>query len=147
MAEADIGELLPPVSRVIRLKPLLGSIKEKCFSKVPQQDSVEYLKEGKVYNYTKVFDEKSTTLRLFEYLKDTLVEVLIRGYNMTVNMLGQSGSGKTFTMGTADLNSTVITERSGLLQRTLDCVFTRIQPGWNVQISYFEVRNHFKYLN
>ncbi len=84
-----------------------------------------------------MFSELASASQMFEHSCELQpVDALACGYNLSILMFGQSGTGQTKTVGTAD-QSTTVTEESGLFQRTIDRVFSEIQLGSNVAISFF----------
>lgn len=54
----------------------------------------------KLFVFDKVFDEDVQQQGVWEYLKES-VNAFIQGYNVSVLAYGQSGSGKSYTMGTS----------------------------------------------
>lgn len=50
--------------------------------------------------FDKVFDEDVQQQGVWEYLNES-VNAFIQGYNVSVLAYGQSGSGKSYTMGTS----------------------------------------------
>ena len=65
------------------------------------------------------------------------------GYNATVFAYGQSGSGKTFTMGTS--TSTLHTQAEGMIPRSLRQIFRTIEDdklnGYKIVCSFIEIYN------
>ena len=54
----------------------------------------------KLFVFDKVFDEDVPQQGVWEYLNES-VTAFIQGYNVSVLAYGQSGSGKSYTMGTS----------------------------------------------
>ena len=54
----------------------------------------------KLFVFDKVFDEDVQQQGVWEYLNES-VNAFIQGYNVSVLAYGQSGSGKSYTMGTS----------------------------------------------
>lgn len=54
----------------------------------------------KLFVFDKVFDEDVQQQGVWEYLNEC-VSAFIQGYNVSVLAYGQSGSGKSYTMGTS----------------------------------------------
>lgn len=54
----------------------------------------------KLFVFDKVFDEDVPQQGVWEYLNES-VNAFIQGYNVSVLAYGQSGSGKSYTMGTS----------------------------------------------
>ncbi len=55
----------PFVSTAIRLKPLEDD--KKCCAKVPNNNSVKYLLDCKVYTFDDVFSQPATASQVFEH--------------------------------------------------------------------------------
>ncbi|ANB15893.1 tubulin-dependent ATPase KIP3 [Sugiyamaella lignohabitans] len=56
---------------------------------------------SKKFIFDRVFDEATPQIGIFEHVKDSIPS-LIKGYNVSIMAYGQSGSGKSYTMGTSD---------------------------------------------
>lgn len=54
----------------------------------------------KVFVFDRVFSQDTTQEGVWEYLQES-VESFLQGYNVSLLAYGQSGAGKSFTMGTA----------------------------------------------
>jgi hypothetical protein len=54
----------------------------------------------KLFVFDKVFDEDVQQQGVWEYLNES-VNAFVQGYNVSVLAYGQSGSGKSYTMGTS----------------------------------------------
>jgi hypothetical protein len=93
----------------IRIRPLLRSDlttldKENIIQTDPEDErKLTIFKERNCYEgfFDKVFNEKSTQVQVFNYLKDSVTDVL-EGINTTIFTYGQTGSGKTYTMFGSD---------------------------------------------
>lgn len=55
----------------------------------------------KKFTFDHVFSETTTQGEVFDYLKGC-IESLVKGYNVAIMAYGQSGSGKSYTMGTGE---------------------------------------------
>lgn len=54
----------------------------------------------KIFVFDRVFDEEVTQEGIWSYLSDS-VSSFVQGYNVSILAYGQSGAGKSYTMGTA----------------------------------------------
>ena len=54
----------------------------------------------KIFIFDRVFGEDTTQQGVWEYLQDS-VDSFLQGYNVSILAYGQSGSGKSYTMGTS----------------------------------------------
>lgn len=55
----------------------------------------------KLFVFDRVFGEETTQQGVWEYVSGS-VDSFIQGYNVSILAYGQSGAGKSYTMGTAD---------------------------------------------
>jgi len=62
---------------------------------------------------------------IFDTCVSNLVLGCFEGYNATILAYGQTSSGKTFTMGTAD-NAGIPPEEAGIVPRVIDYIFEEI---------------------
>ena len=74
------------------------------------------------------------------------IENALQGYNSTVFIYGMTGAGKTYTMfGHFGGNSTRNYEEEGLVSKTIDYMFDRVQKDQHVktqiQVSFYEIYN------
>lgn len=54
----------------------------------------------KLFLFDRVFAERETQQHVWEYVSDS-VDSFVQGYNVSIMAYGQSGAGKSYTMGTA----------------------------------------------
>lgn len=54
----------------------------------------------KLFVFDRVFDEETTQQGVWDYVSDS-VNSFVQGYNVSILAYGQSGAGKSYTMGTA----------------------------------------------
>lgn len=52
-----------------------------------------------MFCFDNVFDESATQQKIYDLMVKPLVDNFIDGYNCTVLTYGQTGTGKTYTMG------------------------------------------------
>ena len=73
---------------------------------------------------------------MFEEVVETSVQYLFKGYNSTLIVYGQTGTGKSHTMSGTE-------SEPGIVQLTLGDVFAKLasHPGATVKMSYIEVYN------
>eukprot|EP00538_Stauroneis_constricta_P006192 CAMPEP_0119549968 /NCGR_PEP_ID=MMETSP1352-20130426/3585_1 /TAXON_ID=265584 /ORGANISM="Stauroneis constricta, Strain CCMP1120" /LENGTH=733 /DNA_ID=CAMNT_0007595699 /DNA_START=219 /DNA_END=2423 /DNA_ORIENTATION=- len=99
-----------------------------------------------------VFDETSTQLDCYRRsgAQNAVCEDLFRGFNCTILAYGQTGAGKTFTMGTAASSSdadgnSAIGEHDGVIPRACHDLYATISSKCDgnatVELSYMEVYN------
>lgn len=77
--------------------------------------------------------------------REAVCDDLFRGFNCTILAYGQTGAGKTFTMGTAPLEGSEISEYCGIIPRACSDLFEQIQEKCDgnakVALQYLEVYN------
>lgn len=66
----------------------------------PTSLAVESPQGKKLFIFDRVFGEDIQQDRVWEYLQES-VNAFVQGYNVSVLAYGQSGSGKSYTMGTS----------------------------------------------
>ena len=66
----------------------------------PTSLAVDYPQGRKIFVFDKVFSEDIYQEGIWEYLNES-VNAFLQGYNVSVLAYGQSGSGKSYTMGTS----------------------------------------------
>mmetsp|Transcript_18352 Transcript_18352/g.42319 ORF Transcript_18352/g.42319 Transcript_18352/m.42319 type:complete len:948 (+) Transcript_18352:331-3174(+) len=103
--------------------------------------------EKRWFELDAVLDGKSTQEEA--YIKSgarvAVTENLFKGFNCTILAYGQTGAGKTFTMGSAAGTSMDIGEFDGIIPRACVDLFSQIQSRCDgnaqVELSYLEIYN------
>lgn len=62
--------------------------------------AVESPQGRKTFIFDRVFGQDTTQVGVWDYLQDS-VDSFLQGYNVSILAYGQSGSGKSYTMGTS----------------------------------------------
>lgn len=62
--------------------------------------AVESPQGRKIFIFDRVFGQDATQLAVWEYLQDG-IDSFLQGYNVSILAYGQSGAGKSYTMGTS----------------------------------------------
>ncbi|CAL9753347.1 unnamed protein product [Musa acuminata subsp. burmannicoides] len=89
------------------------------------------------YRFDEVFTESASQRRVYEAVAKPVVESVLDGYNGTVMAYGQTGTGKTYTVGR--LGKDDPSER-GIMVRALEDIFANISPGSDIMaISYLQL--------
>ena len=81
----------------------------------------------------------SNHFRCFNVIENVKIflQSVLSGYNGTVMAYGQTGTGKTYTLGSLGKDDTA--ER-GIMTRALEDILSRIDPAFDsVEISYLQV--------
>uniref|UniRef100_A0A8C9KE94 Kinesin-like protein KIF21A n=1 Tax=Panthera tigris altaica TaxID=74533 RepID=A0A8C9KE94_PANTA len=107
----------------------------------------------KAFTFDYVFDIDSQQEQIYTQCIEKLIEGCFEGYNATVFAYGQTGAGKTYTMGTGfDVN--IIEEEQGIISRAVKHLFKSIEekkhtaiknglppPDFKVNAQFLELYN------
>lgn len=145
---------------VLRVRPLAQYELEKGCKKVVvkipntaenEQDAPEAVQvdqeEKRYFELDAVLDEANTQSDVYERSGacKAITQDLFKGYNCTVLAYGQTGAGKSFTMGTAAGRGLDIGEMDGIIPRACRDLFVQIlvkcDGNAQVELSYLEVYN------
>lgn len=66
----------------------------------PTSIAIDAPQGRKLFLFDRVFGEDTPQERVWDYLQDS-VNAFVQGFNVSVLAYGQSGSGKSYTMGTS----------------------------------------------
>ncbi|EXB96208.1 Armadillo repeat-containing kinesin-like protein 1 [Morus notabilis] len=89
------------------------------------------------YRFDEVFTDTASQRRIYEAVAKPVVESVLNGYNGTVMAYGQTGTGKTYTLGKLGKDDT--SER-GIMVRALEDILSSISPAFDsVEISYLQL--------
>uniref|UniRef100_A0A7M4F3J1 Kinesin family member 21A n=1 Tax=Crocodylus porosus TaxID=8502 RepID=A0A7M4F3J1_CROPO len=96
-----------------------------CTSITPGEPQV-FLGKDKAFTFDYVFDIESRQQEIYVQCIEQLIDGCFEGYNATVFAYGQTGAGKTYTMGTGfDVNITE--EEQGIISRAVTHLFRCIE--------------------
>ncbi|RIB09013.1 P-loop containing nucleoside triphosphate hydrolase protein, partial [Gigaspora rosea] len=99
-----------------------------------------------VFSYDYVFGPESTQEEVYTNAIVRLVENFLEGYNVTILAYGQTSSGKTHTMGTAD-NSSISPDSKGIIPRAMETLFSSMNSlqcknqKFSIKVSFIEIYN------
>ncbi|KAJ8948815.1 hypothetical protein NQ318_013467 [Aromia moschata] len=129
----------------LRIRPTLNQDRtSSCLQVISKQPPILLvLDRSQTYHLDKIFTEEVDQQTVYNETVKPLVECVKKGYNSTVFAYGQTGTGKTYTMGTSShLESD---EDLGLVPRTLDQFFESHLGDDNseidILISFIEIYN------
>ncbi|KAL6980313.1 hypothetical protein U1Q18_021953 [Sarracenia purpurea var. burkii] len=89
------------------------------------------------YRFDEVFSESASQRRVYEVVAKPVVESVLAGYNGTIMAYGQTGTGKTYTLGR--LGKDDASER-GIMVRAMEDIIANTSPASDsVKISYLQV--------
>ncbi|KAM9520008.1 kinesin-like protein KIF21B isoform 1-T3 [Guaruba guarouba] len=134
------------VKVAVRIRPQLSKEKIEgchiCTSVTPGEPQV-LLGKDKAFTYDFVFDLDTWQEQIYTTCVGKLIEGCFEGYNATVLAYGQTGAGKTYTMGTGfDLN--ISEEEQGIIPRAISHLFSGIEERKRVAQSQGRAAPEFK---
>ncbi|KAH1199607.1 Kinesin-like protein KIN-UB [Glycine max] len=146
-AAARNGDAVPGRVRVaVRLRPRNA---EEMMADADFADCVELQPELKrlklrrnnwdsdTYEFDEVLTEFASQKRVYEVVAKPVVESVLDGYNGTVMAYGQTGTGKTFTLGR--LGEVDASDR-GIMVRSMEDIFADLSPDTDsVTVSYLQL--------
>eukprot|EP01062_Namystynia_karyoxenos_P022809 TRINITY_DN1876_c0_g1_i2.p1 TRINITY_DN1876_c0_g1~~TRINITY_DN1876_c0_g1_i2.p1 ORF type:complete len:1410 (+),score=564.77 TRINITY_DN1876_c0_g1_i2:73-4230(+) len=142
----------------VRVRPLLPKEElEQARVCVQAVDRSQVLVgKDRSFTFDHLFGDTCSQGTLFRVCVLPLMEQFFRGYNCTVFAYGQTGTGKTYTMGTGDV-SAVATDDQGIVPRVATYIFATLGRkrreaeargrtcNFSVKASYIEIYNeHLK---
>ncbi|KAL5226029.1 hypothetical protein ABZP36_012668 [Zizania latifolia] len=93
--------------------------------------------ESETYEFDEVLTEFSSQKRVYEVVAKPVVESVLEGYNGTVMAYGQTGTGKTFTLGRLGEEDTAA---RGIMVRAMEDILADITPETDtVSLSYLQL--------
>nr|CAB3466899.1 unnamed protein product [Digitaria exilis] len=93
--------------------------------------------ESETYEFDEVLTEFSSQKRVYEVVAKPVVESVMEGYNGTVMAYGQTGTGKTFTLGRLGEEDTAA---RGIMVRAMEDILSDITPETDsVSVSYLQL--------
>jgi hypothetical protein len=126
--------LAPPTSEVHDPANLRAQSRGKSI------DDKTFTFDNSFWSHNKADDHYASQEDVYSYLGEEFLDHNFEGYHTCIFAYGQTGSGKSYTMmGTPD--------QPGLIPRTCEDLFQRIESSqspdisYNVRVSYFEVYN------
>uniref|UniRef100_A0A8C6YI05 Kinesin family member 21A n=1 Tax=Naja naja TaxID=35670 RepID=A0A8C6YI05_NAJNA len=128
---------MPPFSEDSgRIRPQLAKEKiEGCHicTLVTTGEPQVFLGKDKAFTFDYVFDIESQQEDIYLQCIEKLIEGCFEGYNATVFAYGQTGAGKTYTMGTGfDVN--IMEEEQGIIPRAVKHLYKCIEEKKHVAI-------------
>ncbi|KAL2337441.1 hypothetical protein Fmac_011887 [Flemingia macrophylla] len=93
--------------------------------------------DSDTYEFDEVLTEFASQKRVYEVVAKPVVESVLDGYNGTVMAYGQTGTGKTFTLG--QLGEEDTSDR-GIMVRSMDDILANLSPETDsVTVSYLQL--------
>jgi centromeric protein E len=93
----------------------------------------------KCYTLDHIFTAESTDQEVFERVGLGMVDNALKGYNNTLFVYGQTGTGKTYTMSGSN-------KEEGLIQKCVNLIRTKLEnesqyENYTIKMSYLEIYN------
>ncbi|KAL2460777.1 Armadillo repeat-containing kinesin-like protein 2 [Abeliophyllum distichum] len=93
--------------------------------------------DSDTYEFDEVLTEYSSQKRVYEVVAKPVVESVLDGYNGTVMAYGQTGTGKTYTLGRLGDEDT---SARGIMVRSMEDILVNISPETDsVSVSYLQL--------
>lgn len=89
--------------------------------------SVESSQGRKIFIFDRVFNPEITQKGIWDYLEDS-VDSFLQGYNVSILAYGQSGAGKSYTMGTSGPEEQLDPSSRGIIPRAAMHLFENLMP-------------------
>ncbi|TXG49466.1 hypothetical protein EZV62_025341 [Acer yangbiense] len=89
------------------------------------------------YQFDEVFTETASQRRVYEVVAKPVVESVLNGYNGTIMAYGQTGTGKTYTVGR--LGKDDASERGIMVRALEDIIADRSLTSDSVEVSYLQL--------
>ncbi|XP_055615677.1 kinesin-like protein Nod [Toxorhynchites rutilus septentrionalis] len=136
---------LEPVRIAIRERPAGGKCAESIITHHSANDQILIVDE-RPFAFDYVFRPGSTQASVYDALIRPLVVKMINGFYCTALAYGQTGTGKTFTMGLQWDHSGPHDINRGMITRALDQTFdlleeSRNKEDYEIQVSFIEIYN------
>nr|CAG8474918.1 6747_t:CDS:10 [Entrophospora candida] len=145
------------VQVAVRIRPITEEDLKSCPTKyqhtvitssqfTPNQVIVQDGDKKYPYNFDHVFGPEDAQKDVFEKSVLKLVEKFLEGYNVTILAYGQTSSGKTHTMGTAD-NANMPADAKGIIPRSMATLFNWMNGAqyksrkFSMKVSFIEIYN------
>jgi flagellar biosynthesis GTPase FlhF len=89
------------------------------------------------YKFDEVFTDTASQKRVYEGVAKPVVEGVLSGYNGTIMAYGQTGTGKTYTVGKIGKDDAA--ERGIMVRALEDILLNASSASISVEISYLQV--------
>ncbi|KAF2149084.1 kinesin-domain-containing protein [Myriangium duriaei CBS 260.36] len=96
-----------------------------CEVTSPSNISIQSSQGKKVFVFDKVFGEEVDQAGVWDYINDS-VDSFVQGYNVSILAYGQSGAGKSYTMGTSDPEDRADPSARGIVPRAAAALFEKL---------------------
>ena len=118
---------------------------------VEMADTQVVVASEKVFNFDLMFGSEVGQETVYRQLVEERVQAVLDGFNATVFAYGQTGTGKTFSMGTSNGGDLLEDEGRGVITRALQHVLTQLKDKkedhqfLTIKISFLEIKKEQVY--
>lgn len=126
----------------IRIRPTRNEFSKKCLKTV-DRGGVAFQRDNKIHQFyfDDVFPENTSQETVFQSACLPIVTDVLKGNNGSLFVYGQTGTGKTYTMGTLEA---IKREDQGLISLALNYILnhfnsTKNKDEWNICISFMQI--------
>ncbi|KAI7874165.1 kinesin-domain-containing protein [Lichtheimia hyalospora FSU 10163] len=127
-AAVQVALRIRPLTERDRAQPRFASLSENDVLRA-QDGSVHIVSQNKMFHFDQVFKPSCTQSEIFGTVGEKLVRKFVDGYNVTILAYGQTSSGKTYTMGTAQHHGSYDMEHEGIVPRAVSLLFDILQQN------------------
>ncbi|CAA2995254.1 kinesin KIN-UC isoform X1 [Olea europaea subsp. europaea] len=128
----------------VRLRPrnseeLLDADYSDCVELQPELKRLNLRKNNwssESFKFDEVLSESASQKRVYEVVAKPVVESVLDGYNGTIMAYGQTGTGKTYTLGSVGKDDA---SGRGIMIRALEDIITNASVSDTVEISYLQL--------
>ncbi|KAL2821473.1 hypothetical protein BJX63DRAFT_417887 [Aspergillus granulosus] len=110
----------------------------------PTSLAVDVPQGRKLFVFDRVFPETVDQEGIWEYLSDS-VGSFLQGYNVSILAYGQSGAGKSYTMGTSGPNEQGDNQAMGIIPRAAQLLFEKLEGPKHSRTSSTGLRTPARY--
>ena len=96
-----------------------------CDAPTPTSLSIQSPQGKKLFVFDRVFDEDTSQNGIWDYLSESVTS-FVKGYNVSILAYGQSGSGKSYTMGTSGPEDQGDPRIMGVVPRAAQALFEKL---------------------
>ncbi|GFX57181.1 kinesin-like protein KIN-5A [Trichonephila clavipes] len=126
------------ISSSLRCRPLFPIERPSLYTMYFRRNTLSF--DRRLYNFEKVFDQRSKNVDIFKALVLEKIDDLLQGYNVAVMTYGPTKTGKSHTMGTF-YKRQKNTKDPGIIPRTIREIYKRIckNENYSAKVSFVEV--------
>lgn len=122
MAAVQVAIRIRPLTERDRAQPRFANSSSSDVLRAHEKH-VQIVSQNKYFTYDHVFSTETRQSEIFAALGQQPVHKFVEGYNVTMLAYGQTSSGKTYTMGTAQHTGIPDPEQEGVVPRAMALLF------------------------